>query len=120
MYEKHYNMGKDGEGYTYPGTVDARQAGYKKDMYDYMKPTSRYGKKVETKKNKTGTGAPNTGIQGSATAGKRANTQNKSERVSGSDKHYTASYGGPAGNPTNNSVGAYDGTDYGKGRNKKR
>jgi len=92
MYESHYGKGmKQGDtDYVVPGSPDARRSkAYSKDMYD--KSYTVYGKKVSTKKNTTGTGAPTSGIQGdgggnvakSATYGKK--------------KSYKSSYSGAAG-----------------------
>ena len=101
-----------------PGSPDARMYG-EGDMYDRMAPISGYGKKVSTRKNRTGTGSPNTGIQGDATRSRSGNTQDKSEGIRSKGKSYQSDYGGPAGNPTENSVGKYDEYDYGKGKRKK-
>ena len=69
-----------------PGSPDARAHGG--DMYDQMKPISGYGKKVTTQKNKSGMGAPNSGIQGDA----KSQTGDKSAAVSGSGKSYKSDY----------------------------
>lgn len=89
------NMGSEAEMFI-PGSPDAR-ASRGGDMYDRMGTSAGYGKKVDTKKNKTGTGTPNTGIQGSQDKGKKDQTQDKSERISIGSKSYQKHYGGAAG-----------------------
>lgn len=114
-YKSHYGKGMDqaDSDMVLPGSPDARRSAYSRDQFDSM--STRYGKKVSTKKNKTGTAAPNTGIQGSADS----QTQDKSTSVSGTGKTHKKHYGTKMGSQLDNSVGAYDEYDYGKGRNKK-
>lgn len=119
MYESHYGKGMNqgDEEYIVPGSSDARS---KNGMR--MKPESgmsKYGKKVSTKKNTTGSAAPNTGIQGSATRSKSDNTQNRSESVRGTSRTHRSSYGTTMGSQLDNSPTATDAYDYGKGRMKK-
>lgn len=93
---------KDDSEMVLPGSPDARKSG-----------RSSYGRKVSV------TTAPNSGIQGGQDYGTRNQTQDASSRMSTGSKSYRSSYGGPAGNPTDNSVGKYDEYDYGKGTRKK-
>lgn len=108
------NQGFDADMYL-PGSPDARMSS-RGDMYDQMGPTSGYGKKVDTKKNKTGTGAPNTGIQGSQEKGNKNQTQDKSERVRMGSKSYQKHYANQAASTSKGNPGSGDGKDYGKGR----
>lgn len=113
MYESSYGKGhKKGseDGHVVPGSPDARNP-YKMDMYDDMSSMSGYGKKVSTKKNTSGTGAPNTGIQGEGGGTVTAADNKGTGRTGGS------SYDRQDRKP---SVGQGDDMDYGKGRNKKR
>jgi len=118
MYESHYGKGmkKSDEEYIIPGSPDARKKAYTKDMYDDMQGLSGYGKKVSTKKNRTGTGEPNTGIQGSATRSKSGNTQDRSEKAKGTGRTHRSSYSSAN---LDNSPTPSDEYDYGKGRMKK-
>lgn len=102
---------KKEETYVFPGSSDDRQRNrYAKDMYDTMKPMP---------KNKTASGPMNTGIQGNQERGNKQQTQNRSESVRPKGGNYKSHYGSKAGSQVDNSVGAYDEYDYGKGRNKK-
>ncbi len=90
------NMSSEKDMYL-PGSPDARAMMYRGgDMYDNMEMTG-YGKKISTKKNTTGTGEPNMGIQGGQERGKKMQTQDKSERVKLGSKSYQKHYGGMAG-----------------------
>lgn len=102
-YTKDYGKGgtssKGDPEYVLPGSPDKRDP-YMPDMYDSMGPISKYGREPG-KQNYSAGGAPNTGIQGSATS----STQNANQSVSGKGKHYDKDYGGPAGNPAETSAG---------------
>lgn len=112
------NMNSEKDMYI-PGSPDARAMMYRNgDMYDRMEKTSGYGKKVSTKKNTTGTGAPNTGIQGSQERGNKMQTQDKSQKAMLGSKSYQKHYGGAAGKSSGGMM-KNDEYDYGKGRMKK-
>jgi hypothetical protein len=111
------NMNSETDMYL-PGSPDARSMMYRGgDMYDNMEMTG-YGKKVSTKKNTTGTGEPNTGIQGSQDRGNKAQTQDKSQKAMMGSKSYQKHYGGAAGKCSSGMMKG-DEYDYGKGRMKK-
>ena len=82
------NRSSSGEtGTVLPGSPDARAKAYMRDMYDDMPPL--------TPKNKSASGEPNTGIQGSAST----KTGDKSAKAGGKSGQYKKAYGGPAGSP---------------------
>lgn len=109
------NMSADGD-MVLPGSPDARDH----PRYTYGETSASYGKKVSTTKNKTGTGAPNTGIQGGQERGNSMQTQDKSKSASyGKKASYKKHYGGAAGKTSKGKGMGHDEYDYGKGRMKK-
>jgi len=94
MYEKSYGKGMSkgsDDGYVVPGSPDSRRKrAYSGDMYDEM--SYGYGKKVSTKKNKTGTAGLNSGIQGDG-----GGNVTKDASTYGQRKSYRSDYGGAAG-----------------------
>ena len=95
--QRDYGQGhyKSAPQYVIPGSPDSRM--YSKDMYD-LKPTSSYGRKVNTKKNTTGTAEPNTGIQGNATS----KTQVRYGTPSGTGRSHKQYYASKIGSPIDN------------------
>lgn len=97
------------EDFFLPGSPDARPKN--RDRYDDMPPIAGYSKKVKTKKNRSGVGEPTMGLQGGGGT-------NVSQAMSGKSGQYKSSYGGPAGNPTDNRPGDGQDYDYAKGQNR--
>lgn len=101
-YGKGHGSSKGDKEYFIKGSPDhrAKTDPYASDMYDRMTP-----------RNKSASGKPNKGIQGNPSS----QTQNANKSIKGTRKSYKSSYGGPAGNPVDNSVGSGNDKDYAKG-----